>query len=199
VGASTAVLNWGDDRLATYFWERTQPCPMTGCWIWTGPTTDSKSPNGTAQVPVGRLNDRKSGSIRKQLHVLLSSKPQRQITVTCGLDLCCNPAHFRLKRSAEERRKHGRELKRARLYGISPSQFRALLETQRGECGICRNALSDNGNDPHGINVDHCHSTGAVRGLLCNRCNPGIGYFRDNVETLRSAIDYLERHKKDAA
>ncbi|WP_433111328.1 endonuclease VII domain-containing protein [Micromonospora sp. CA-246542] len=39
--------------------------------------------------------------------------------------------------------------------------------------------------------VDHCHSTNAIRGLLCNGCNSALGHFRDNVEALRRAMDYL--------
>jgi len=46
------------------------------------------------------------------------------------------------------------------------------------------------------LDVDHCHTTGEVRGLLCNRCNTGIGQFKDNPNILRSAARYLD--KEDA-
>ncbi|WP_225102842.1 endonuclease domain-containing protein [Streptomyces sp. CoH27] len=44
------------------------------------------------------------------------------------------------------------------------------------------------------INVDHCHRTSKVRGLLCRACNLGIGHFDDNLDVLRNAIVYLQRH-----
>ena len=68
---------------------------------------------------------------------------------------------------------------------LSQEQFDALNAS--GVCHICGDPLTT----PH---VDHCHTTGLVRGILCNNCNTGIGMFRDNPELLRAAIDYLQRN-----
>jgi hypothetical protein len=54
-------------------------------------------------------------------------------------------------------------------------------------CGICLTPLAEVSK----ICVDHCHTTGAVRGLLCNRCNQGLGYFGDDPDTLVRAAQYL--------
>lgn len=81
-----------------------------------------------------------------------------------------------------------RKSKLQSLYGITPEQYDALLESQGGTCGICKL------NKPHRgefMCVDHCHSTGDVRGILCGDCNRAIGLLKDNVESLRSAIKYL--------
>lgn len=76
---------------------------------------------------------------------------------------------------------------REREYGITHDEYVALLEEQGGVCAIC----GDGGEGSRSLSVDHDHVTGAVRGLLCNRCNPMLGYARDNIAVLRSAIMYL--------
>lgn len=43
-----------------------------------------------------------------------------------------------------------------------------------------------------GQHIDHCHTTGRVRGHLCNNCNKGLGHFKDNPDTLLKAIEYLK-------
>jgi hypothetical protein len=69
-------------------------------------------------------------------------------------------------------------------YGISLEDYEAMFTSQSGMCKICRS-------DEEDLVVDHCHDTGIVRGLLCNRCNWGLGNFKDNVDLLRAAEDYL--------
>ena len=76
-----------------------------------------------------------------------------------------------------------------KLYGITIEQFEALVQRQGGKCAICAGEL-DMGFRTH---VDHCHTTGVVRGLLCSPCNTSLGCFKDSVEILRRAIDYLEQ------
>ena len=75
------------------------------------------------------------------------------------------------------------------VYGITPEQHKKMLEEQRGRCAICGNA------QPCGrrLCVDHHHASGAVRGLLCFRCNRALGALRDSPSLLRTAADYLER------
>lgn len=68
--------------------------------------------------------------------------------------------------------------------GITEDEFRRLLDAQGGVCGICRR-------DDRQLDIDHCHSTGEVRGLLCGPCNRGIGFLDDDVELMRAAIEYL--------
>ena len=74
-----------------------------------------------------------------------------------------------------------------RKYGITPEDYNYMLEQQQGGCAICFQG------NPSGrrLAVDHNHDTGEVRGLLCGRCNVGLGNFGDNVDNLEAAIDYL--------
>lgn len=74
-----------------------------------------------------------------------------------------------------------------RHYGLTVEQWDTLLVAQAGRCPICSAELVD----PH---TDHNHTTGAVRAILCNTCNVGIGAFYENPTTLRSAATYIEEH-----
>jgi glycerol-3-phosphate dehydrogenase len=75
-------------------------------------------------------------------------------------------------------------------YGIDSKKYEEILETQKGLCDICQNK---NKNE-HNLAVDHCMYTGKVRGLLCRRCNSGLGYFKHNVNIMKKVIEYLEKH-----
>lgn len=77
---------------------------------------------------------------------------------------------------------------RQRRYGISPEEYTSLYEKQWGVCAIC----SLGSDQPSGaLDVDHCHDTKQIRGLLCRCCNMAIGKLGDNVEGLTKALEYL--------
>ncbi len=71
-------------------------------------------------------------------------------------------------------------------YGITLDDYNERLRNQGGVCAICKRVP-----DQRRLVVDHCHTTGDVRGLLCSRCNTGLGMFTDNPETLYVAAVYL--------
>jgi len=76
-------------------------------------------------------------------------------------------------------------------YGITLEDYEILLKAQEGRCAICgihEDLLT------RALAIDHCHTTGKIRGLLCNYCNPGLGSFRDSVKSLQAAIMYLQSH-----
>lgn len=74
-------------------------------------------------------------------------------------------------------------------YGLTPEEFDAMKASQNNVCAICgTNRDLGRGRELH---VDHNHETGKVRGLLCNFCNRGLGLFRDNIELLDKAKEYL--------
>lgn len=74
--------------------------------------------------------------------------------------------------------------------GMTREEYDAKLDEQGGKCAICRTSL-DTGRRPA---IDHCHETGKVRGLLCIRCNSGIGHLRDSVDLVFAAAAYLLEH-----
>ena len=73
-------------------------------------------------------------------------------------------------------------------YDLIPTQYAKLLEHQDDRCAICGKTPEENGRS---LAIDHCHSTGTVRGLLCATCNTGLGFFQDDVTFLHQAILYL--------
>lgn len=77
----------------------------------------------------------------------------------------------------------GRSVLRSRL---GDAGFAALLAAQGGRCAICRRVVASKF-----LRVDHCHVTGVIRGLLCQRCNPGLGFFQEDPDLLNRALEYL--------
>jgi len=85
----------------------------------------------------------------------------------------------------EQRRKWQLKAK----YGVSLEDYAVLANEQDNKCKIC-GAGHDKGQAGFLV-VDHCHTTGRVRGLLCSNCNSALGLFRDEEESLKNAIRYL--------
>lgn len=82
------------------------------------------------------------------------------------------------------------------LYGLTVEEYEALLEAQGGACAICRKPPRGTHARDKRLVVDHCHTSGLNRGLLCNTCNRAIGLLGDDVELLHNAISYLTAHTK---
>jgi len=79
-------------------------------------------------------------------------------------------------------------------YGISEQDLIQMHKDQNGKCVICYIPINISERTKRSACVDHDHVTGKVRGLLCTHCNKGLGMFKDNVENLRFAIEYLQTH-----
>jgi hypothetical protein len=79
---------------------------------------------------------------------------------------------------------------RSKCHGLSKDQVAVRLAEQGGACGICGD------HDVRHWHGDHDHATGNFRAVLCNRCNLGLGLFRDDAARCRQAADYLDRHKQ---
>jgi hypothetical protein len=89
-----------------------------------------------------------------------------------------------------------RKAQRLRQYGMTHEEFISMLAEQGNCCRICHRI--QNGDKRLFPVVDHNHLTGKVRGLLCDNCNTGIGYFSDNPQLLLAAADYLNNSSSGA-
>ncbi len=78
-------------------------------------------------------------------------------------------------------------------FGITLAEYEERLAGQNGLCAICQRPQ---GIDKRRFAVDHCHSTGRIRGLLCIRCNSALGNFKDSKTLLTLALNYLEKHEQ---
>ncbi len=90
--------------------------------------------------------------------------------------------------------KHYARGKRMQGYGITQEQHDTLFAQSGGMCWICEGpetSRDGSSGKVRALAVDHCHGSGAVRGLLCRRCNQAIGMFRDDTDLLGKAIQYL--------
>jgi hypothetical protein len=91
----------------------------------------------------------------------------------------------------EEHNKRCRNTDLKRKFGITQEQYSLIFDTQNGCCKICgkhRDTFKRT------LAVDHNHTTGKIRGLLCTDCNQGLGFFKDNIEILTEAINYLKNN-----
>lgn len=205
------ACNWGDARLPQRFWDKVSPCPMSGCWIWTGRSTQSKHSDHLTPMGTG-------GCTRRVAYLALmpSSRQPRRLLASCGVDLCCNPLHAieSLDREGQQlynknfhkqwtarNRERVRVGHRARRHGLTPADIDRIRDQQCGLCAICTVKLEPpvRRNSRYRENIDHCHSTLKIRGLLCFSCNCALGHFSDRPDLLRAAADYLERHAAKAA
>lgn len=75
-------------------------------------------------------------------------------------------------------------------YGITLQEYNKLLKKQNGVCAICKKTEIN-----RKLSVDHNHETGKIRGLLCQKCNAGIGMFQDNIKLFQNVIGYLRKSR----
>jgi hypothetical protein len=101
----------------------------------------------------------------------------------------------RLRRAKPEAKLQARASHLQRKYGMTIEQYEAMLEAQGGGCFICGRPPRDD----ISLHVDHDHSTGKIRGILCFCCNNALADFQEDPSLLRKAVEYLSSHDADVA
>lgn len=113
---------------------------------------------------------------------------------------CAERARQWIAANPERARANSRKANLVNNYGLTVAEYDALLRKQGGVCAVCGkdepNAHGRTGKQFR-LAVDHCHKTGEVRGLLCQKCNRAIGLLGDDPVLMRKAISYLLRHRKN--
>ena len=101
------------------------------------------------------------------------------------------PSHLYCSQDCQDRATSRKYLKR--VYDIDLEFYEELLLKQDNKCALCESeGFKINPNSKSLLVVDHCHTTGKVRGLLCHNCNRGLGLFQDNAEVLKRASEYVK-------
>jgi hypothetical protein len=95
------------------------------------------------------------------------------------------------KQNPEKRRVIMQKENYKRRYGLTIEQKQELIDKQNSKCAICKDDLKHT----HNVCVDHNHETGSVRGILCRKCNLGIGHLQDSITVLKAAIKYLSHYE----
>lgn len=104
-----------------------------------------------------------------------------------------NAAYMRQYRKNNPEYYKNKDLKKS--FGITLDDYNLMLVKQNNVCAICNKpeTMFDSKQKViRKLSVDHCHSTGKIRGLLCSHCNHALGKFQDNIDYLQKAIDYLK-------
>lgn len=114
------------------------------------------------------------------------------------LDTNCKQCYC--KAAAQRRTKPGyKETRKAwdlkHYYNITLEQYNQMSIDQNHKCKICNKPETQNPKGSNALAVDHCHTTGKVRGLLCSRCNLLLGKAEDSIPVLEEAINYLRTAK----
>lgn len=167
-----------------------------------------KKPDGTqawrCYTAVKKTAKPRTTNMQPQQH-FLSDIDEAARTAICAK---CGPVKIELRGSEWKGKKYWRcqvamrtdpklpaRQRKARLklyYGLTPEQYDAMALAQDGKCAICKKVVD--GDHHERLHVDHDHTTGNVRGLLCRECNVMLGHSGDSIPTLQAAIAYLENH-----
>lgn len=150
-------------------------------------------PNTTEYFYVG-----KKGKLKNQCKIcfqIFYLRRRLELTSLSRINYQLNKA----ERLEQKKEYHQRSKEKRRIYnigkkfGITEQEYQSLMNNQRGLCKICGRSLVE----PDSIRspaIDHNHTTGLVRALLCADCNTALGLVHENVSTLQSMISYIEEY-----
>lgn len=117
----------------------------------------------------------------------LTEFPRNRSTKT-GFGTYCKPCHNIRTRGNRELHGGARNYHLRRRYGITAQQFDSMVVEQGGRCLICGREFTEKLRPV----MDHCHDSLAIRGILCDPCNRGLGQFSHDVERVEKAARYLK-------
>jgi hypothetical protein len=97
--------------------------------------------------------------------------------------------------SDEKRKRKYKHEELLRTFGLTLEQYEQMLQSQNNSCAICKRP--ERAKNAKKLAVDHCHTTGNIRGLLCSNCNRALGLLEDRTDLLKEAIVYLTKEESN--
>ena len=139
---------------------------------------------------------RKSG-LREKCKTCRCKFPEGNLETKC---LACNDSFIITNQNAKAQKYCSLTCQKMHIrYGISEYQLEDMLIESDYKCMICGNEetnIDKRTGKAYALSVDHCHETGNIRGVLCTCCNNALGQFKDNIEYLQNAVQYLQKSKE---
>lgn len=134
----------------------------------------------------------KCGNFKEAFGFALRLKGPRKghLVAHCKLCMSINQSNLKARDKTLYERVE-RNSKYKHKYGITLEDYGRMFAEQGGKCAIC--FTTSPGVRVRHFQVDHCHKTGAVRGLLCHKCNRAVGLLNDNIDNVRRVAAYLEK------
>lgn len=141
----------------------------------------------------------KKASTKKKCKTCLVVKPMERFRFYYKKNIrmaTCKDCHnllvekWRQKQNPESIKERKRNTWRKKRYGISSKEYDQIYLQQEGKCIICHKFYKS-------LDIDHCHEKLIIRGLLCGKCNRGLGFFNDSILLLENAINYLKTTNTD--
>ncbi len=185
------------EQLRRADWGSRESHPLYKSWCWHKRVKGGLCPEWQADfwVFVAAIHPKPEGHTLRRLRKAEPLGPgnwfwKEVIESSSGAD------RARKQRAYDPRAAKNTDLKKK--YGITLDQFESMAEAQAHKCAICckEETSEDKLGIPRRLAVDHCHSTGKVRALLCTNCNKSLGGFKDDPALLRRAAEYIERYRE---
>jgi hypothetical protein len=114
-----------------------------------------------------------------------------------GSHAWCKPcmAEYQLTYKQKKGKEYFKNYNFMSKYGITLEEAQKMLADQHNSCALCKKEVQFLPGFSNAAHIDHCHSSGKVRGILCGNCNTALGKLGDSVETIKNVLKYLEQGK----